>query len=456
MEKNDKKYGLFTGITMVIGSVIGSGAFFKAETIGRITGDAPYLGIYAWIAGGIVMMLCLYAMAALSDKCGKGGLCSIAENVVGKGYSYFVGWFMATIYYPCLVSVLSYLSARYSLMFAGTENTSGNLCMLLSLCYMTAGFVLNAFSPVLAGKFQVVTTGIKLVPLVLMIIFGLAGGISENRLAENLSGINSVENPWELLFGAIIASLFAYEGWISVCSIGNEMKNSRRNLPLSMLVGGIAVMAVYVLYYMGILGTVSVDVLINYEKYGVKTAFSELLGNKMGELLIGFVAVSCIGALNGTIMGCGRAMNQVATLGKGPFPNLFLKRNRMTGMPSASFAAGFIFSCIRLLLSFEAGIFSSGILSRFNFEGSELPVVTIYAMYIPIFFFALKKEVAQKNYKKVLTFVLSIVSCLFVIGCSLIAVPQSAVNYLFTFVSVMLGGFVFFTSKEQTNGEQRI
>ena len=63
-----KKYGLFTAICMVVGIVIGSGVFFKAQTILNITmGDLP-LGILAWIIGGVIMLICVLAFSMMAQK----------------------------------------------------------------------------------------------------------------------------------------------------------------------------------------------------------------------------------------------------------------------------------------------------------------------------------------------------------------------------------------------------
>ena len=65
MAKLKEKYGLFTAICMVVGSVIGSGVFFKAELISRITNGNGWTGIAAWVIGGISMLLCLLSFSCL-------------------------------------------------------------------------------------------------------------------------------------------------------------------------------------------------------------------------------------------------------------------------------------------------------------------------------------------------------------------------------------------------------
>lgn len=91
--------------------------------------------------------------------------------------------------------------------------------MAMTVFFMCAAYFVNAISPKLAGYFQVTTTVIKLVPLILMAVVGIICGlVSENGvLIENMTttGIDLAEtatsNP---LFASIVATAFAYEGWL--------------------------------------------------------------------------------------------------------------------------------------------------------------------------------------------------------------------------------------------------
>ena len=106
--KLDKKYGLFTAIAMVIGIVIGSGVFFKAEKVLTATKGNLLLGIIAWIIGGVIMITCAYTFAVMATKYEYvNGVVDYAEAAMGKKYGYYVGWFMAVIYYPTLTAVLA-------------------------------------------------------------------------------------------------------------------------------------------------------------------------------------------------------------------------------------------------------------------------------------------------------------------------------------------------------------
>jgi len=82
-----KKYGLFTAIAMVVGIVIGSGVFFKAEAVLRATGGDMVTGVFAWLIVGLVMLICSYTFSVLANKYEKvNGIVDYAEVALGKKY----------------------------------------------------------------------------------------------------------------------------------------------------------------------------------------------------------------------------------------------------------------------------------------------------------------------------------------------------------------------------------
>lgn len=92
-----------------------------------------------------------------------------------------------------------------------------------------------------------------------------------------------------ILFAAVCATSFAYEGWIIATTINSELKDSKRNLPKALTVGGIIVIATYLLYYIGVTGGASNAELI--EK-GATVAFTNIFGNVIGNILNLFIAIS--------------------------------------------------------------------------------------------------------------------------------------------------------------------
>ena len=157
--KLERRYGLFTAICMVVGIVIGSGVFFKAQTILQKTEGNMPLGILAWIIGGMIMIFCILAFAAMAQKYEKvNGVVDYAEATVGPRYGYYLGWFMTIIYYPTLTVILAWLTARYTLVFltscwpnlpmlipvAEGGCVIGPECMVLMMVYLVFAYVVNA------------------------------------------------------------------------------------------------------------------------------------------------------------------------------------------------------------------------------------------------------------------------------------------------------------------------
>ena len=280
----NKKYGLLTAICTVVGTVIGSGVFFKAEKILTETGGNLPVGILAWIIGGLIMVVCAYAFSILATKHEKvSGIVDYAEALVGKSYGYYIGWFMTMIYYPTMTSVLAWVSARYTLLlFNPSADITGGLCMALGALYLCFFYAINILSPKLAGKFQVGATAVKLVPLVLMAIVGTIVGISNGNTSAAFETWHKVEETGigSPLFAAVVATAFAYEGWIIATSINAELKNSKKNLPIALVVGSIIIVAVYIFYYIGLAGAAEIPVLM---QDGATKGFLNIFGNVTGN-----------------------------------------------------------------------------------------------------------------------------------------------------------------------------
>jgi len=411
-----KKYGLLTAISMVVGIVIGSGVFFKAQSILTITNGNMPLGILAWIIGGAVMLLCAYTFSTMANKYEKvNGIVDYAEVTVGGKYAYLVGWFMTLINYPTLVSVLAWLSARYTMELFGSNDITGGTCLALSCLYLISSYTLNTLSPTLAGKFQVSTTFIKLVPLLLMAIVGTIVGLNNGTTKESFSTIAS--GDISSLFPAVVASAFAYEGWIIATSINAEIKNSRRNLPIALTFGSIIIIAVYIVYYIGLAGSVSVDTLI--EK-GAMASFVNIFGNVGGKVLQAFVAVSCLGTLNGLMIGCTRGMYSLAIRNMGPAPHIFKEVDKNTDMPVNSSIFGLLISAVWLFYYYCANL-RENIFSVFGFDSSELPIVTTYALFIPIFISFISKSDGGNILKNKIMPILAVLASCFMIYAAIYA-----------------------------------
>lgn len=459
----NKKYGLMTAICTVVGTVIGSGVFFKAEKILTETGGNLPIGILAWIIGGLIMVSCAYAFSILATRHEKvSGVVDFAEALVGKKYAYFMGWFLALLYYPTLTSVLAWVSARYLCVLIGWDIT-GPQCMTISGFLLITIFALNTLAPKLAGKFQVSATFIKLIPLFLMAIVGTIKGLSNGLLIENFTTVvNEDISTASGLFKAVVATAFAYEGWICATSINAELKDAKKNLPKALVMGTLIIVAVYITYYIGLAGGIENAVIMQGGEAGAKIAFSAVFSNFAGTLLFVFVVISCLGTLNGLTLGCSRAFYAIAARNEGPAPEVLKQVDTSTGMASNSSMAGLLISGAWLLFFYGSQL-DAPWFGKFSFDSSELPIITTYAMYLPIFVCMIFKEKGLGVIKGKIAPILAIIGSIFMVVAAIFAhgiLPYQAAKangefslpvlfYLITYVVIMVVGALLKNGKKK-------
>jgi APA family basic amino acid/polyamine antiporter len=243
------------------------------------------------------------------------------------------------------------------------------------------------------------------------------------------------------IFASVVAVAFAYEGWIIATSINAELKDSKKNLPKALVIGSLIVVLVYIFYYIGLTGVVSTEVLIESGETGVMLAFKNIFGNLGGTLIFVFVILSCIGTLNGLMLGCTRGMYSLAIRGNGPIPETFKQIDRATNMPTNSAVFGVLISAMWLLYFYGANL-TDPWFGRFCFDSSELPIITLYALYIPIFIMMMRKEKDLSTFRRFIMPVLSIIGCLFMVVAAIFAHGKAVMYYLIIFAIIMgIGSF---------------
>ena len=413
-----KRYGLLTAICMVVGIVIGSGVFFKATRVLSSTGGSMGQSLLTVGIVGLIMIICSYVFATLATRYEKvNGIVDYAEVTIGRTYAYYVGWFLSIIYYPALTSCLAWVSAQYTCTLFGLP-VAGSTHVAIGALYLVCGYVVNALSPRLAGKFQVSTTIIKLIPLALIAVVGTIAGLANGLTVQAFSETTaSMADPGGGIFGAIVA--FA-----------------------------LIVVLVYLGYFLGLTGALSVPDIIAAGDDLPRHAFTSLFGNVAGTLVFVFIVISCLGTMNGLMLGCCRGMYSLAVRGLGPAPKVFAQVDAETNMPTNSSVLGLlmcgILFCYWQACFFETRVLGTASLPAFvSWEPDELPIITLYAAYIPIFLVMMKREKDLSAFKRIVMPLLGILSCVFMVFCAFYAYRMDAVYYLIFFAIIMAIGGLF-------------
>ncbi len=383
MQNLQKKYGFWTATAMVVGIVIGSGVFFKADDVLKASGGDLPTALLAWLIGGAIMVVTAYVFSKIATRVERiNGVVDYFEEAYGGKAGYMVAWFMTFIYYPTLVAVLAWVSANYTVKLIAMPDQ----LWTISVAYLLGFFFLNYISPVLAGRWQVTSTIIKLIPLSLVAIVGCIVGLTTGQTVENFVQTAQTVSSGGGLAVATLATVFAYEGWIIATSINAEIKDAKKNLPRALVVGTIAVACFYMLYYLGISGILTNDQVLAEGDAAPVRVIAIIFDRLSGTVLTLFVIISGLGTLNGLIMASARGMYSIASRNMGPKSQFFSAVNPKTNSTTHSALLGCILSSIWLVVWYG------------NFNGwwgqfmdiSELPIAFLYVIYVSIYFWVMK------------------------------------------------------------------
>lgn len=423
-----RKYNLITAICMVVGIVIGSGIFYKSTSI-IAQGGSVIEGILAFFIVGLMMMAFTTCFSTLARKYEKvNGIIDYAEVTLGKKVGNYVGWFLGILYYPALTCVLAWLSSLYTVQLFEIQNEQ--MIWVIAIVYLGCSYLINSLAPIFAGKLQVTTTVIKLVPLIAMAIFGTIYGFTHGNINDNFSIAINLGVRSKVVLSSIVAVAFAYDGWIVATSINSEIKNSKRNLPLALLIGSFIVVIIYILYFFGLSGTAPFGDLSSNSD--VNASFTTVFG-KLGTLLEVFIIISCLGTLNGLTIGSCRGIYSIAVRDVGIFTKFCSKTTKNSKMPLGSCLVSFLLSFAWL---FYWKAFLSGV--PFFVDVSELPIVFIYAIYIAIFVKIIVQEKEFSKFNRYVLPILSILSGLVMVASAIIAHRMNVLWYLIQFLFAML------------------
>ena len=430
--KMEKRYGLPTAISMVIGIVIGSGVFIKGGKVLNLTGGNMWQGIAVIGIVGLISIICSLVFATLGSRYEKvNGVVDYAEMALGPKYAYYVGWFMNFIYIPALVAMLAFFSAMMFLQLFGikaVDFANGQInptAIGVGAMFMMLDYGVNALSPKIAGKMQVGMTVIKLIPLILMGVIGTIAGLKTGATQQVLNYVNSAEYvavDGAGFFKAIVGFAFAYEGWILATSINAELKDAKKNLPRALIIGCLVTIAIYALYIFAMSSVGDVNTITSTWPFGetlARIAFSNIFGNVIGTIVYVFITISCLGTMNGLVMASCRGMYALSARGLGPKPeffgdvdaqNNFSVKSAILGMMTG----GFWYGWTVMMWMGGPGMFGAvHNIEWLAWEPDEIGIICLYVMYIPMMIGLMVKAKDLGFVKRFVLPALGLACCLF-------------------------------------------
>lgn len=297
-EKNQqltKSMNVFQGIMYVIGLVIGSGVFLKPAVVLRNTGSTSG-AILMWMFGGVVTIAAALTVAEIAAYIPKqGGLYTYLSELYGDTVGFLFGWVGTLINSPGSVGALAIACATFSTFFIPMNSTQQKcLAIFLVVLLVTAQIISTKYGIWL----QTAATIGKLVPIAAIAIFGLINGTAHNVSFESVGAMKSAGAGV-----ALLGVLWAYDGWLSCCTLAADMKEPEKNIPKAIVVGILFVMAVYIAFNAAIFFVLPGSAAAASEKIGVDVCI-RLFGTKGATFITIGMMLSVFGALNGMVT-CG-------------------------------------------------------------------------------------------------------------------------------------------------------
>ena len=286
-------------MAVLIGSTIGTGIFRSPAAIAL---KVPHEGLYLllWALGGFFSLCGALTLAELAGALPQtGGVFVYLREGWGRLPAFLFGWSELTIIRASALGAVSTVFAEYLLRLFRIESQSAVHYVAAAAILLVAVF--NILGVKLGALVQNLTTGAKYGALVILVLAAFVIGGNNPALAPE----RVVEVPGEtslVMFGlAFISLLWVYDGWADVTFLSGEVKRPERNLPLTIIGGTLAVIAIYLLANFAYLHLLNINQVAGSKLVAADTAY-RVVGEAGVKLVSIAVMISAFGTLNGSMM----------------------------------------------------------------------------------------------------------------------------------------------------------
>jgi APA family basic amino acid/polyamine antiporter len=352
MSKLVRGLTLTDSIALVIGTILGTGVFLKTATMAQTMGNPTWV-LIAWVVGGLLSLTGALAYAELgSIMPDAGGEYVYLKEGYGELWGFLYGWMRFWIGSPgsiaaYAVGAMTFASGMVDLSFIGGKTVAA----ILIIAFFS---VLNCFSVAFGGKLNSIMTALKLFMIlgITIGIFLFAKDVSWSHFSESTPGVEGFIG-WSAFGSAVLAALWAYDGWNNLSMVAGEIKNPQKNIPLSFGIGLLVILGIYALSNVAYFYALPFSEVLTSNSgdfpdalpVATKAALS-FLGTSGVTILSAAFVFSALGAMNGSILTGARVPYAMANDG------LFFKQlanvNEKSNVPVASIM---VQACVSILLA---------------------------------------------------------------------------------------------------------
>ncbi|MBK9981711.1 MAG: amino acid permease [Saprospiraceae bacterium] len=336
--KLKESFGLWACVSIVIGSIIGSGIFMKPASMAAQLGS-PQLLIAVWIGAGIITLFGALSNAEVATMFPQtGGQYVFFQKMYGDFIAFLYGWAAFAVFNTAGIASIAYVLGTYVEYFVHLPRFSMELEKSIDLFIPFIGHIfplenigvkgvtifvvvllsyVNSRSSKLGGNLGVIITILKIAAIGLIVI-GLifSGDGHSSNFFQHSTSINP--QGWALL-GAIVAAtsgaFWGYDGWNNIGFVAGEVKNPQRNIPKSLLIGVLLCILIYVLINLAFLYMLPIDTMATSSMVA-SDAMKIAFGSIGGGIIALIVILSTFGTTHSNVLATARVTYAMAADGQ--------------------------------------------------------------------------------------------------------------------------------------------
>ena len=332
-----------------MGNMIGSGVFLLPASL------APYGGLAfgGWLisAGGAVALALVFARLA-REKPAAGGIYAYSRAAFGDLAGFLVGWgYWTAVWVGC--AALAIALVGYLQVFVPALARTPLLATAIEIGAVWILTLVNLRGVGSAGRVQVVTTVLKILPLLVIGIAGLLV-LNPSHFAMPASVTSGSTGIFGTLMGAATLTMWALMGLETATIPADSVEAPERTIPRATVIGTVLTATIYIVSTAGVMGVLSPDVL-SHSTAPFADAARRFFGDTGALIVAASGVISCFGALNGWILIQGQL--PVAVAKDGLFPKVF-GRISANGAPAFPLMAGSVLASLLIAANSSRGLVS--------------------------------------------------------------------------------------------------
>jgi APA family basic amino acid/polyamine antiporter len=294
-----RRLSLGDSIAIVVGIMIGGGIFLVPNLVARSLPSAPIV-MGVWVLAGVISFIGALACAELGAAFpSTGGQYVFLREAYGPAAAFLCGWSFFTVARSAQVAWLSVVFSIYVSYLVALGPIASKLLSLAVLAVFTWA---NYRGVKLGAMIQNSFTLAKVVGVLIIIGAALLLGGRLGHHAEQFLGAGGIPSISLSSFGvALIACLLAYDGWVQLSFVAGEIRNPKRNVVRALMLGTLAVSAIYLLANLAYMRVLSISEIAASEHVGADAA-SRVLGGAGGTVVSVIILISILGTLNGCFL----------------------------------------------------------------------------------------------------------------------------------------------------------